>query len=338
MAAPRGGLGPVFRIFSPNGKRMGENTTMMTTRRSLLAAAVSGLAPRLDAAKLGRHRLSVITDETGDTVEEWIAFAREHRLSWVEMRTVGRPGQHVMAETQTPAELKPIARRLQDNGLRVSFLNSALLKYTLPGTQPVITEDYYDKLYKRLGLTSEGLYRDRRENLKKAIAAAQALGTDKLRTFTFWRVKEPRALFPRIRDLLGEMGETAGREGSKLLVETEFATNVATSEEIRDILAGLPSKAIAINWDPQNSYELEPDVFPGGYHKLPKARILNVQVKAEGLFGKKRLDWGAILAALLKDGYGGLVGLETHHGHGPENYKMSHRAMQEMQRLAGETS
>ncbi len=312
---------------------------MKITRRTVLATLVAALARKLDAAgKLGRNRLSVITDETGVTVDEWIAFAREHRLSWVELRTIGPSGKQLMLETMTPAELKPIAQKLKDSGLRVSFLNSALLKYTLPGTTPIITEDYYDKMYARLGLTSEGLYRGRKENLKKAIAAAHALGTDKLRTFTFWRVKDQRALLPRLADLLGEMGAVAAQEGCRLLVETEFATNIATSEEIRDLLAVLPSKAIGINWDPQNSFELEPKVFPDGYAKLPKDRIVNVQIKAEGLFGTKRLDWAAILDALLKDGYQGLLGLETHHGHGPENFKMSHRAMREMLRLAGEAA
>ncbi|HUQ94613.1 MAG TPA: TIM barrel protein, partial [Bryobacteraceae bacterium] len=116
-------------------------------------------------------------------------------------------------------------------------------------------------------------------------------------------------------------------------IETEFATNVATSEEMRDLLLKLPSKAIGINWDPQNSLVLEPDVFPQGYRKLPRERILNVQIKAEGLFGKNKLDWASILRTLDADGYQGMFGLETHHGGGPENHAMSHKCMDELVRL-----
>ncbi|MBI3209616.1 MAG: hypothetical protein HYZ37_12050, partial [Candidatus Solibacter usitatus] len=107
----------------------------------------------------------------------------------------------------------------------------------------------------------------------------------------------------------------------------------ATSEEMRDLVAKLPA-SLGINWDQQNSLSLERDVFPGGYHKLPKNRIENVQIKAEGLFGAKKLDWAAIIQALLADGYKGLFALETHHGQGEQNYRMSVQAMNELARIA----
>jgi sugar phosphate isomerase/epimerase len=182
------------------------------------------------------------------------------------------------------------------------------------------------------------MYADREERLKRALDAAQAMGATSLRTFTFWRVAEPRSLYPRLVDLLGSMGETVRRAGCELLVETEYATNVATCEEMRDIMAMLPARNIGINWDPQNSLMLEKDVFPAGYEKLPKARIRNVQIKAAGLFGNSDgsgiLDWAGIMSRLHRDGYKGLFGLETHYGSGPRNYAMSEKCMAEMQRIA----
>lgn len=309
---------------------------MLCRRRHFLAAALG--SPLLHASVFDRSRLAIIADEAGDTLEEWVSFARQYRLSHLEMRAIIQAGHSVMLDELPPAELKPIAARLASEGIRVSFLNSALLKYTLPGTVPVEKEDWYENLYARRRLTPEILYRTRNERLRRALETARILGTNQLRTFTFWRVKEPRLLYPRLVDLIGEMGEVAKSANMKLLVETEFATNVATSAEMRDLLARLPSPSIGINWDPQNSLVLEPDVFPAGYRKLPKDRIGNVQIKAEGLFGrngKNKLPWGEIFQTLQNDGYRGLFGLETHFGHGPANFAMSHRAMQEMIRLAG---
>jgi sugar phosphate isomerase/epimerase len=271
-------------------------------------------------AKLDRQRLTIIADEAGSTLDSWIEFARKYQLRRLEMRAIERDGHPVMLDSMSPAELKPIAKRLADEGIQVSFL-------------AVAKEDWYENLYARQKLTPEILYRTRNDRFQKALDAAHALGAPMLRSFTFWRVKEPRSLFPRLVELLGPMGEMAAKAGVKMLIETEYATNVATSEEMRDLLLQLKSPAIGVNWDPQNSLELEPNVFPEGYGKLPKKRIWNVQIKAEGLFGKNRLDWGAIFRTLEADGYRGFYGLETHHGHGPENFKMSHRSMDELLRI-----
>jgi Xylose isomerase-like TIM barrel len=299
------------------------------TRRQWAALLLS--SPLL--AKIDRSRLTIIADEAGDTVDQWLAFAQKYDLKWLELRQVQQDGHSAMLDSMSPSELKPIAKRLSDAGIRVSFFNSALLKYTFPGTVPIEKEDFYEQLYARQHLTPEIMYNTRHERLKRAIDAAHVFGAEKLRTFSFWRVKEPRSLFPRLIDLLGEMGDVAGKEGCQLLIETEYATNVATSEEMRDLLVKLPSPHIGINWDPQNSLELEPDVFPAGYHKLPGKRIHNVQVKAAGLFGPKKLDWAAILHALDADGYKGMIGLETHLSRGPDNFRMSHQCMDELRRM-----
>lgn len=302
-------------------------------RREALGALLA--SPLLSAAKLDRSRLTIIADEAGDDPGVWVEFAKKYRLKWLELRAVRIDGNPLMLDMLTTAQLKPIAQRLNDEGIGVSFFNSALLKHTLPGTTPVLTEDWYEQLYARRGLTPEGMYATRKERLKKAIDVAHAVNAKMIRTFSFWRVKEPRTLFPKLVDLFGEMGEIAQAAGCKLLVETEYATNVASSEEMRDLMVKLPSKAIGINWDPQNSLAMESDVFPAGYQKLPTEKIWNVQLKAEGLFGNKRLDWGAIMRRMHADGYQGLFALETHHGQGPENHAMSHRCMDEMIRLLG---
>jgi sugar phosphate isomerase/epimerase len=94
---------------------------------------------------------------------------------------------------------------------------------------------------------------------------------------------------------------------------------------------------LELNWDPQNSAAVEPDVFPAGYERLPKKRIGNVQVKAEGLIGRgKALDWIGIVAALRRDGYTGLFSLETHLGEtAAARLEVSHECMTKLVRILG---
>jgi len=279
-------------------------------------------------------QLAAINDEIGLTPEETTAFAKQYGLQWLEMRGAQIPKKLQYYENLPEATLRETRKRLADDGLRISVLDSSLLKFTLPGTVAVNKEDFYVRYFAELGLDDATLYRNRLDMLKRAIAAAQALGTHDIRIFSCWRVAEPAMLYPRISEILAEFAEIARRENCRLLIENETSTNVATSAETAEMLRLVPSTALAINWDPQNSVALEPVPFPDGYAKLPKARIANVHVKAEGLLGPKHpLDWGGIMHAMLHDGYTGRFTLETHRGHNAENVKVSHECMEKMVKL-----
>lgn len=304
-------------------------------RRDLFGLLAAGVVE----AGVSKQRLTVIADEAGASPEEWIAFARRHGLSHLEMRGIRLNGEGFLMESLAPEQLKPVAAKLRDAGLKVSFFNSALLKFTLPGTTAVSTEEFYENYYRKRGWTAQAMFDQREELLKRSIAAAQTMGAKSMRTFSFWRVAQPETIRSRLVDVLAGMAETARREGMDLLVETEGSTNIATSREARAVLDLTPAKNVGLNWDPQNSLKLEPDVFPAGYEKLPKKRIRNVQLKQEGLFGdaggQGKLDWAGIIARLERDGYRGFYGLETHVGTGSEKYENSNRCMVEMQRIAG---
>jgi sugar phosphate isomerase/epimerase len=299
----------------------------MTRRELLLGIAATAVQGR------GRSLLSVLTDEVGPDLDHAIAFAQQYKLSWVELRMEGPK----MYDQLPAAQLKETRRRLGDAGLRVSFLNSALLKFTLPGTKPVDFEEFYERMYKKQGWTPESMYRDRLDSLRRALDAAKELGVDRIRSFAFWRVADPETVFPRLVEAFSEMAEIAGKAGCRILIENETATNAASSEEISKLVEKLPASSISINWDPQNSVSKEAEVFPAGYRRLPKARIGNVQMKAAGLIGPgHKLPWGDMIRALLADGYQGRFGLETHTLKGPAiNVAASHECVKEFFRLAG---
>ena len=74
-------------------------------------------------------------------------------------------------------------------------------------------------------------------------------------------------------------------------------------------------------WDPANATLLGETPFPDGYAALPPGRIVHVHAKdcrvqgftpEWGPIGEMGVDWRGQIAALERDGYAGLISLETH--------------------------
>ena len=84
-----------------------------------------------------KSRVSAITDEIGNTTEESIAFAHQYALSHVEIRdhraTATSRKEYF---TLTEAGIKADAIRFAKEGLKVSFVNTSLMKFTWPGMEP----------------------------------------------------------------------------------------------------------------------------------------------------------------------------------------------------------
>jgi sugar phosphate isomerase/epimerase len=213
----------------------------------------------------------------------------------------------------TEPEIKVDAVRFTNEGLKVSFVNTSLMKFAWPGMEPVRMKPE-EPAARDKRLAAEKARWDRRmEDLGKAIRCAQIMGCDKVRVFTGSRVAEPAAEFQRIADQIGEMALTAEREKVYLLIENEMSQNVGTAAELAAVLKLIPSKWVGCNWDPHNAYGREA-AFPDGYNAVPKNRLLNIQIKAKGVMpsSPEKEDWKAIFEALERDGYKHKIGLETH--------------------------
>jgi len=301
---------------------------MMTRREillgSLTAASLSG------KSKIDRSRISAITDEIARTPQDAIDFAHQYRLQFVELRNV--PGGKEYAFLPEP-EVKLAATQFARSGLRVSFLNSSLLKYHWPGAEPPLRSSETPEVRATRMKTGAERFGRHMEELRTAIANCHILGVDLLRVFTGTRVAEPEKLLPRIVDVLGEMTLVAEKEKIHLLIENEYSCNIGTSAELANVLKQLPSKWIGANWDSMNALELGEKPFPDGYDVLPKNRIGNVQIKGKQLLDyPQKLDWKPIFQRLEKDGYQGKIGLETHIP-GPGLIDASHASMREILRV-----
>jgi L-ribulose-5-phosphate 3-epimerase len=298
-------------------------------RREFLAASIAA-APVLAAKKWDMKRIAFITDEAAATPADAIAFAKKYSLKCVELREV--PGVKKSYASLSEEELKAAARELKDAGLRVSFFNSGGTKYPLPGTDKFLAgapEKQADW---------QRQYDGRMDNLRRSIRAAHIFDVDKARVFAFGRVQEPERLFPRIADELGTMGDIARKEGIRLLLENEGSCNVGTCVEMAGLIKMLPESTFGLNWDANNGQTSKEIPFPNGYSILPKHRIYNVHMHGRTLLDpEKKLHWAAIFDALIRDGYKGCAGLETHYFDGTKIEK-SHLCMQELERITAARS
>jgi sugar phosphate isomerase/epimerase len=305
------------------------------TRRELLAAALT--APALFAkTRIDKTRISAITDEIGLTPQDSLDFAKQYGLRWIELRNVpgSKPGKEYAFLSEP--EVKEAATSFAANGLKVSFVNTGLLKFTWPGTEPVRRRPESDTARAKRLADEQKRWDARKDDVRRACVSANILGCDKLRVFAGTRVADPKTVYQRIVDEIMPLAEICGSYKVHLLIENEASQNIGTSQELADIMPMLPSKWIGYNWDPQNALPLKEVPWPDGYNVLPKKRMLNLQFKGKGIMEKspEKLDWAAIVKALDKDGYQGELGLETHLFDGTL-IAAAHESMETMMRIVG---
>lgn len=305
------------------------------TRRELLAAGAACATPLFGARKhFDKTRISAITDEIGKTTDEAIDFAHKYGLSNVEIRNLPGKGEYFKLPE---AEIKAEALRFQREGLRVSYINTSLMKFTWPGMEPARTRPETPEAREKRLATEKARWDARIDDLKKAIRCAHIMGCDKVRVFAGTRVADVKSVYSRIAETLGgEMAAVCEKEKVYLVLENEGSQNIATSQEMVDILKMMPSKWIGFNWDPHNAYGKEA-AYPDAYNLLPRKRMLNVQIKGKGVMpnSPEKEDWKAIMQALDRDGYKGKVGLETHIFDGTL-IAAAHVSMEEIMRIVRE--
>ena len=270
-----------------------------------LASGISGAAPAPTISPLSRFKLGAISDGFSKDFEEALKVMKNCGLSWVEIRQV-----FGVYNTETsPAQIQRLKDSLDRYGFRVSVIDSALYKCALPGTKPLGSEkDAYP-------------YPEQMELLKRASDRAHALGADKIRGFTFWRVAEPERLSKRIAGELEKAAEVAKRAGMRLVIENEETCNAATGRELGEVLALAPAPNLGINWDVGNGYWHGERSFPDGYNALDKKRIWHIHLKgvtcaaklkncSETFAGQGQIDLVGQFRQLVRDAYRETMSLE----------------------------
>ena len=206
-------------------------------------------------------------------------------------------------------DLMQVRKQLDDAGVRVSVLDTAIYKITLPGTTPTGEKPaYVDPAHDALGRQLE--------DLKRAADAAHALGTDRVRIFTFRRVADPDTIFARMLEHLYRAATVAKRHDIVLLIENEYDTNMATGREIQRLFQTIPDTQLMHNWDPCKSYETGEEPFPMVWNQLDHSRIGHIHLKdADGKewkpIGSGKIGFTGQFRALRAIEYSGTLSLET---------------------------
>jgi len=284
----------------------------MIKRREFLAGGTTALlmmsATRAQAANVKQFKLGVITDEITQDFEKALAWVKGYGLEWVELRNVW--GKYITEFT--PDEVKRAKDLLAKYNLRVSVLDSAYFKTTLPGTTSKFADGKGD--------FAANEHEKQDALLERAFGRAKDFGTDKVRIFSFWRVEDPHTVFDRVAKELEKTAEIAKRESIRLVLENESACNVATGAEGAAMLNAVKAPSLGLNWDPGNAYAAGERPFPDGYDLLDKKRLWHMHLKdAEGKgevwrpIGGGKIDYLGQFRAILKDGFTGTMSLETHY-------------------------
>ena len=268
------------------------------------------LAP---AAMNSRFKLSVITDEIAQDLGHALEIASgEFGLGYVELR--GAWNKNIINLDEK--EIAEVRRLLKKHELQVTDIASPLFKTDWQGAP----KSKYSPEKPQFG--ADYTYAQQEEVLERSIAAAKAVGTDRIRCFDFWRLDDPKPFRAAMDEKLRETADSVAGKNITLLLENEFACNTATGAEAARTLQAVPSPNLKVNWDPGNAAYRGEVAFPGGFEKLPKDRIghmhcKDVVRKADGSYewaamGRGLIDYDGQFRALLQMGYSGTVSLETH--------------------------
>ena len=239
---------------------------------------------------------------------------KQYGLQFVELRALwGKNLQDISSDQIAQAQ-----GILSKYGLTVTDIASPLFKVNFPGA-PVSPYGSKEDMHG----AAETTFAQQDDVLRRSIELAKQFKTDKVRCFDFWRLEDVKPYRAAINDKLQQSAEYAGKQGILLVLENEFACNTATGREAAATLAGVPSRHLALNWDPGNAVMRgEFDAFPGGWNALPKERIHHCHVKNAVKDGAGKvvwspvdvgiIDWTAQFRALKGIGYSNATNLETH--------------------------
>ncbi len=258
-------------------------------------------------------RLAVINDEiTQDFEKSCEIAAKDFGLSWIELR--GMWNKNI---TELNADEVAKAREiLEKHRLRVTDIASPLFKVDWPGAPRSTESERRDSFHADFDFTAQD------KLLERCISLCKAFGTDRIRCFDFWRLKDQKPYRTAINAKLKQAAERCAKDNIVLLLENEMSCNTATGEESAAVLAAIPNKNFMLNWDPGNAAAIGSTPYPTGYDLLPKERIGHCHckdvVREPGKkyewapMGAGVIDWVGQFRALERQGYGMGVSLETH--------------------------
>ncbi len=287
---------------------------------------------------MSTFQLSVINDEiTQDFGRACEVTAHDFGLQFIEVRAMW--GKNIMRlDAKEIDEARQILERYK---LRVSSIASPIFKVDWPGAPASKFSPKRDQF------GADFTFEQQDELLERGFELTRVFQTDRIRIFDFWRLEDQQPYRATIDAKLMEAASKAVRRGVTLLLENEPSCNTATGAEAARTLAAVRSPSLQLNWDAGNAASRGEVAYPNGYSHLPKDRIGYLHCKDVIRNGDKYewmkmgagiIDWVGQYRALKRDGYRGIVSLETHWrgaGTPEESSRQSMAGMRDLLRRAG---
>jgi sugar phosphate isomerase/epimerase len=269
------------------------------------AAATSSMLPLRAWAAGSKFKIGVISDEVSQDFDHaCYVINKQFGLHWVELREIWGKNLQTVSDDEIARAQKILAKY----NLQVTDISSPLYKVDWPDaphSQYGSKEDLHG--------AEETKFNQQQAVLERSISLAKQFKTNKVRCFDFWRIDDVKPYRKAINEKLQQAAEFAAKQNVLLVLENEFECNTATGREAAATLAGIPSRNLALNWDPGNAVMRgELDAYPGGWDALPKHRIHHCHVKNAVKDATGKIVWSPVDKALEGIGYSDAVNLETH--------------------------
>lgn len=248
-------------------------------------------------------RLSIITDEISQDLDRALEVCEDLGVRTVELRAIG--GANVVSHDQS--SLQRVKTTLEDRDFDVCAISSPFLKCHLYGNGTP---------QGALHFASPASREEQWNVLERTLNVARLLDAPVVRAFSFWRVPDPASVREELVRTLVQAAERAQEAGLKLGLENEHECNVGTGAEAGWVLDRVPS--LGLVWDPGNEAMMGSEPFPGGYDQV-RDRVIHVHLKDADQSGNWTemgtgvIDYAGQFRALARDGYDGLLSLETHY-------------------------
>ena len=253
-------------------------------------------------------RLGVITDEISEDFDHALAVCKELGIRDIELRSIW--GKSIVDHVEP--ELAKIEQSINAGGFNVVCIASPYLKVHINEESARV-----GNVHSASNVGREGQW----DVLDRSLEVANRFHAPIVRTFSFWRVADPLSVRDEILDILTASTEHVSAAGKLLGLENEYACNVATGEESRWMLNRIPNQALGMIWDPGNEAALGSNPIPDGYEAV-KNRIHHMHLKDPvtiefspkfTCIGDGALDYVTQFKSLARDGYDGVISLETHY-------------------------
>jgi sugar phosphate isomerase/epimerase len=262
--------------------------------------------------------IALVTDELSADPQTALELASEWGIRHVELRGYFTDRVPMLSTYQS----QRLRRLIATHGVTVTAISPGLFKIPYPAETPSTSNlGWMDRSFFQHWADSRTvLDHHLRELLPASIDFALEFGAGFIIAFSFHRAGRPGGPAPRpVIDTLAAAAEKVHAAGLTLLIETEEGFWADTGARSAALLHAVGHPALALNWDPANSFCEGDCPYPDGYAYV-RGFVRNVHFKDARRFADGRcafvaegeVDWQGQIRALIADGYEGYITLEPH--------------------------